>query len=609
MVRSKGKAQKGGGALARAIRTGQAGGPPMHSAGQDALTNILDFKQAAAVSEFTIEDRGLDAGKKASTKNGVKTVFGGESWINVEHRVRSAAVPMGVSLDDDLFIPEDLTVEKVTSMPPKLIRRLMPRRPDWSFDVSSGRQHYREVQAFKQWLEDIRQLIADRGGYPPAFEQNLQVWRQLWRVLERCHVVTLVVDARHPLLHLPPALVYHVMHTLKKPLVLVLNKLDCITPAEAQKWAECLREGVPGIAAVVGYSKESLKMDAYGTMGVGREALFNACHKAWDAMKELQKGAVIAEATEEEKKQQSTDGRLMIGLVGHPNVGKSSLVNSFFGGKVVSVKATPGHTKTLQTLILDERTCLCDSPGVVFPRLEVPREVQIVGMLIPIAQVREPFSAIRWAMEHARKPLPELLGVKRPTLKQVEEWNESGIEVLKMDSIDLDEGKPLPWSPMLLCVTYATQRNLSKSNGPDSHRAGVEILEKILDGRFPYSVPPPESWKPHEETPAAPTAEDSDADEDSDYGVDDYDYESEQENPLAREMLNKGDLVGFFGEERLGPGSRSIKSRKKQAKQIKKQAEEEAEQKAIEAVEAKKAREGRGDGDLEGEEDEDNNNA
>merc|ERR1719352_1478092 len=106
------------------------------------------------------------------------------------------------------------------------------------------------------------------------------------------------------------------------------------------------------------------------------------------------------------------DGRVILGLVGHPNVGKSSLVNGILGEKVVSVKATPGHTKTLQTMPLDDSTCLIDSPGVVFPRLEVPREAQIVGMLIPHGQVREPFSAIRWVMEHSVSPLQEVLGLK-----------------------------------------------------------------------------------------------------------------------------------------------------------------------------------------------------
>ena len=83
-------------------------------------------------------------------------------------------------------------------------------------------------------------------------------------------------------------------------------------------------------------------------------------------------------------KDQDVDGNpgsVVLGLIGHPNVGKSSMVNHLMGEKVVSVKATPGHTKILQTLQLNENTCLCDSPGVVFPRLEVPREAQIVAGL------------------------------------------------------------------------------------------------------------------------------------------------------------------------------------------------------------------------------------
>ena len=31
------------------------------------------------------------------------------------------------------------------------------------------------------------------------FERNLEVWRQLWRVLERSHLIVQIVDARNPL--------------------------------------------------------------------------------------------------------------------------------------------------------------------------------------------------------------------------------------------------------------------------------------------------------------------------------------------------------------------------------------------------------------------------
>jgi ribosome biogenesis GTPase A len=32
------------------------------------------------------------------------------------------------------------------------------------------------------------------------FERNIEVWRQLWRVVERCDVIVQIVDARDPLL-------------------------------------------------------------------------------------------------------------------------------------------------------------------------------------------------------------------------------------------------------------------------------------------------------------------------------------------------------------------------------------------------------------------------
>jgi large subunit GTPase 1 len=31
------------------------------------------------------------------------------------------------------------------------------------------------------------------------FERNLEVWRQLWRVIERSHLIVQIVDARNPL--------------------------------------------------------------------------------------------------------------------------------------------------------------------------------------------------------------------------------------------------------------------------------------------------------------------------------------------------------------------------------------------------------------------------
>ncbi|KAG1441617.1 hypothetical protein G6F56_011396 [Rhizopus delemar] len=82
-----------------------------------------------------------------------------------------------------------------------------------------------------------------------------------------------------------------------------------------------------------------------------------------------------------------------LGLVGHPNVGKSSLINNIMKRTVVSASETPGHTKHIQTIHIADNVRLCDSPGLVFPAL-VPRALQVLSGMYPISQVQEPYSAI-----------------------------------------------------------------------------------------------------------------------------------------------------------------------------------------------------------------------
>lgn len=63
--------------------------------------------------------------------------------------------------------------------------------------------------------------------------------------------------------------------------------------------------------------------------------------------------------------------------VGFPNVGKSSVINSLVGRKVVSVSRTPGHTKYFQTYYLTPTVKLCDCPGLVFPS-RVDKQLQVL---------------------------------------------------------------------------------------------------------------------------------------------------------------------------------------------------------------------------------------
>lgn len=89
-----------------------------------------------------------------------------------------------------------------------------------------------------------------------------------------------------------------------------------------------------------------------------------------------------------------TAGLVTIGMVGYPNVGKSSTINALMIEKKVSVSATPGKTKHFQTLFLDKDILLCDCPGLVMPSFVLTKAEMILNGILPIDQMRDHVPAV-----------------------------------------------------------------------------------------------------------------------------------------------------------------------------------------------------------------------
>src|SRR5271169_5618740 len=96
----------------------------------------------------------------------------------------------------------------------------------------------------------------------------------------------------------------------------------------------------------------------------------------------------------------SHPSKIVVGLVGYPNVGKSSTINSLLGEKRVSVSSTPGKTKHFQTIHLPSTAddddnndgggvILCDCPGLVFPNFASTKAELVCNGILPIDQLRE----------------------------------------------------------------------------------------------------------------------------------------------------------------------------------------------------------------------------
>lgn len=417
-------------------------------------------------------------------------------------------------------------------------RLTVPRRPKWTKEMSAKELDERERASLLEWRRGLAELQEVDDLLMTPFERNVEVWRQLWRVIERSDLVVQIVDARNPLLFRCEDLERYVKEVdARKRNLLLVNKADMMTLEQRRAWADYFT--AKGIAfrffsAELAREMNEARGNAFGGLddeGDGEadesehdldeddveeeiESISETVKKV-DLQDEEDDADADADQWEDAESTSSTNSaaplspdeqtrilttsdleslflqhsppsapsttdtppqrKTQIGLVGYPNVGKSSTINALLGAKKVSVSATPGKTKHFQTLHLTPDIILCDCPGLVFPNFATTKAELVCNGVLPIDQLREYSGPATLIAQRIPQPFLEAVYGMKILTRPLEEG-----------------GTGLPTGEEVMRAFARARGFMTQGLGqPDESRAARSVLKDFVKGKLLFVHPPP----------------------------------------------------------------------------------------------------------------------
>ncbi|GMM37233.1 RNA-binding GTPase [Saccharomycopsis crataegensis] len=311
-------------------------------------------------------------------------------------------------------------------------------------------------------------------------EKSLKAFNRFFKaVVDVSDVVLYVLDARDPEGTRSKKVEEAVLQSKDKKLILLLNKVDLVPTEVMEKWMDYYKRRFPIIPFKGSSSAATAVAHSFNknlSQSVTATALLTSL-KGYANKSDLKRSIVV-------------------GVVGFPNVGKSSIINALTSKHGGSSKAcptgnAPGVTTTLREVKVDNKLKIVDSPGIVFPPPVSENKKKHAGSLKKLKMQQEAKLALLNALPN--KLLKDPTMAIQLLIRRVKR-NEATYETFKA----YYEMPPLPehdieeLTKQVLIHIARVRGRLGKGGVPNFHSAAMSILNDWKDGRFVGWTEPPE---------------------------------------------------------------------------------------------------------------------
>ncbi|KAK9448769.1 P-loop containing nucleoside triphosphate hydrolase protein [Limtongia smithiae] len=290
-------------------------------------------------------------------------------------------------------------------------------------------------------------------------------------VIDASDVILYVLDARDPEGTRSKEVEQSIIKSLDKRLIFILNKIDLV-PAHVQRtWESYLKHFFPTISV-----RASL-------------AANNAQQLNHKSMTPQSTATTLLHALKSYANKSNLKRSIVVGVIGYPNVGKSSIINALaskVGGRTAAcpVGAEAGVTTTMREVKIDNKLKLLDSPGIVFPseseNSEISNEARLLLLgALPPKQIEDAVPAVS-ALLHRLEMVPELW----ESLK-----NYYDVPAL-LPRVDANTGK-LDKSMDFLVHVARKRGRIGRGGIPNIQAAAMTVVNDWRDGRIQRWVMPP----------------------------------------------------------------------------------------------------------------------